>query len=245
MSIIEFSGAQFAYPASNEVFRDLDLVIADKSYVCVVGQSGSGKTTLLRLIAGLERPGYGEVTVGGNDAREAAAQIVFQDYSRSLLPWISNQGNVSLAIRMLKPAERRARSRDLLRTLGLADVADRLPRELSGGMQQRVAIARALGADPDILLLDEPFGAVDTPTKLELQEEVLRIWQEKQLTIVHVTHDLEEACFLSDRIMLIKGSNKILEIENPLPRSRQRLATREDPRFLALRRTLFEELGYA
>jgi NitT/TauT family transport system ATP-binding protein len=246
MNAVELSSTTFAYPRSRPVFLDLDIAIPDKSYCCIVGQSGSGKTTLLRLIAGLEAPNKGRISMPATRPNEGVVQLVFQDYSRSLLPWISASHNVSLGFKARpRHTNGKADAHELLQLMGLSHVDDLLPSQLSGGMQQRVAIARALAAEPTVLLLDEPFGALDTLTKLDLQDEIMRLWKSKSLTIVHVTHDLDEACFLSDQIVLLKDERRATIIQNDVPRPRHRLVSREDPRFLALRRRLFEELGYA
>lgn len=244
---IDFKQASFSFPAGPTILANVDLHIPASKYVCVVGESGSGKTTLLRLIAGLQQLNSGTLSIGGVKPGEATdVQLVFQDYSRSLLPWLSVEKNIALGLGGGAPRkEHSARVAELLEIMNLPGTARRLPHELSGGMQQRVALARALAADPHVLLLDEPFGALDTPTKIELQEEIQRICSEHALTAVHVTHDLDEACFLSDIIVIVKHGASPKVLRNELPRPRQRLATRESQDFLSLRRALFQELGYA
>jgi NitT/TauT family transport system ATP-binding protein len=169
--------------------------------------------------------------------------IVFQDYSRALLPWRTATGNISLALEaMALPAsERQQRIAPLLAKVGLADHAEKYPSQLSGGMQQRLQIARSLAQDPSVLLMDEPFGALDAMTRQSLQDEVLRIAGERRATVLFVTHDLEEALYLGDRIIaLYSNPGRIARVVDiPLPRPRDQLTTREHPEFLRLRRELF------
>jgi ABC-type nitrate/sulfonate/bicarbonate transport system ATPase subunit len=243
---IEFRGADFAYD-DVPIFRGLDLSIDRQSYIALVGQSGSGKTTLLRLVAGLESPNAGSVElIDDAVSGKRGAQLVFQDYSQSLLPWLTVRHNVALGLpRGTHRREAKARVDGLLHEVGLPGTGSRMPRELSGGMQQRIALARALASDPQVLLLDEPFGALDTPTKLDLQDLLQQLWKTMGLTVLHVTHDLDEACYLADRVVLVRRAKPAIVFANSLPRPRHRLETRETAAFLALRRTLFEELGYA
>lgn len=243
---IEFRGADFAYD-DVPILTNFVLSINEHEYVAIVGQSGSGKTTLLRLVAGFERPNSGSIHLLENDSEQnRGAQLVFQDYSQSLLPWLTVGHNIALGLPRSTPhANAEARVDSLLQAVGLSGTAYRLPRELSGGMQQRVALARALASHPQVLLLDEPFGALDTPTKLDLQDLLQELWKSMRLTVLHVTHDLDEACYVADRVVLVRRGKAPLLFENPLPRPRQRLTTRESEQFLWLRRQLFTELGYA
>jgi NitT/TauT family transport system ATP-binding protein len=227
------------------ILRDISFAVEPKEFVCVIGASGCGKTTLLRLLAGLAVPTAGSVRLGGGPvsgpSRDVA--VVFQDYSRALLPWRTATGNVSLALEAMGvPAfERSHRIAPLLAKVGLADHADKYPAQLSGGMQQRLQIARSLAQDPSVLLMDEPFGALDAMTRQSLQDEVLRIAAERHATVLFVTHDLEEALYLGDRVIaLYTNPGRIARIVDiPLPRPRDQLATREHPEFLKLRRELF------
>lgn len=225
-----------------------DLSIAAQSFVALVGRSGCGKSTLLRLIAGLEQPTSGSLSLGGMPLSRpsAAVRCVFQNYSESLFPWKTIRENVRFGLRHAsrpgRPTDDGGDWRDLpdsyIAEVGLVGVADRYPNELSGGMQQRVAIARALAAKPEVLLLDEPFSAVDALSRAHLQDLVLRIWREHRLTILFVTHDIEEALYLADRVIVLKeaGGGIQNDVIVPLPRPRHQVSSREAPEYLALRR---------
>jgi NitT/TauT family transport system ATP-binding protein len=247
----EGTGPAFAFEGvgldlgGRPILREVSFAVGRGEFVCVIGASGSGKTTLLRLLAGLLAPTAGSVRLGGTPvagpSRDVA--VVFQDYSRALLPWRTAAGNVGLALEAMgvPAAERARRVGPLLAKVGLADHAEKYPSQLSGGMQQRLQIARSLAQDPSVLLMDEPFGALDAMTRQGLQDEVLRIAAERRATVLFVTHDLEEALYLGGRIVSLKSSpGRIARIVDvPLPRPRHQLATREDPEFLRLRRDLF------
>ncbi|MDX2215571.1 MAG: ABC transporter ATP-binding protein [Oculatellaceae cyanobacterium bins.114] len=187
--------------------KNINLTVYRNEFVCVVGASGCGKSTLLNLIAGLEEPTSGEILLEGNpiDGPGANRGMVFQNYT--LYPWLTVAQNVEFGMKMQKIplAERQQRVAYYLETVGLTRFADALPRALSGGMKQRVAIARALANEPDILLMDEPFGALDAQTKEVLQEFMLRLWRQTHKTIFMVTHDVEEAVFLSQRIYVLSS----------------------------------------
>jgi NitT/TauT family transport system ATP-binding protein len=215
-------------------------------FVCVVGPSGCGKTTLLRLIAGLLRPDKGVVTYNGAVVAAPANDValIFQDYTKALLPWRTATGNVSLALeaRGTPKAERAPRIKALLDKVGLGEHADKYPIQLSGGMQQRLQIARCLAQGPSVLLMDEPFGALDAITRQTLQDEVLRLAAAEGTSVFFVTHDLEEALYLGDRVVVLRPNpGRIAEIfDVKLPRPRDQLGTREHPEFLRLRRQLFD-----
>ncbi len=234
---------------SRTVLDSIDLAVRQGEFLCVVGPSGCGKTTLLRLFAGLLQPSSGELLAGGSSvaapSRERA--IVFQDYGRSLLPWRSVWANVALAYEALggvARAGRRERAYELLARMGLAEVGEYYPGQLSGGMQQRVQIARALAQEPRVLLMDEPFGALDAMTRQTLQDEIARLASERNITTVFITHDLEEAIYLGDRVVaLASNPGRVIEIlEVGLARPRDQLRTREAPQFLKHRHRLFELL---
>ena len=226
------------------------LSIADRAFVSVVGRSGCGKSTLLRLIAGLETPSAGSIAIEGKTIAgpPASVRYLFQNYSESLLPWKTVGGNIHFglhhafrsAIQSRDRAAREALINEKLAEVGLAGTAERYPSELSGGMQQRVAIARALAANPKILLLDEPFSAVDALSRATLQDLLLRIWQDHALTIVFVTHDIDEALYLADRVIVLSPNGGGIEedIDVPLPRPRDQIETRKTPEFLDLRSEL-------
>ena len=235
-------------PNARQILRNIDLAVRDGEFVCLVGPSGSGKTTLLRLIAGLLPPTSGLVEFDGlpvtGPSRSRA--VVFQDYVNALLPWRTVAKNVELAleVRKVPPAERPAIIAGLLDKVGLANVAGHFPGQLSGGMQQRLQIARCLAQEPRILLMDEPFGALDALTRQSLQDELLRIAAERRVTTVFITHDLEEAIYLGDRVLVLSANpgEIIDEITVELPRPRDQLTTREHPSFLAYRHRLFGQL---
>lgn len=228
------------------ILEDISLTIPAGEFLSIIGASGSGKTTLLRLIAGLWLPTGGEIRIDGHAVKGPSRDvaIVFQDYGRALLPWRTAAGNVSLALEALgvPKSERDDRIAALLSKVGLGNHADKYPTQLSGGMQQRLQIARALAQGASILLMDEPFGALDALTRQALQDELLLLAADTKATIVFITHDLEEALYLGDRIIAL-GSNPgrvITDVPVSLPRPRHQLATREHPDFVALRRQLFD-----
>ncbi|HEX4113237.1 MAG TPA: ABC transporter ATP-binding protein [Stellaceae bacterium] len=230
------------------ILQDISLSVREGEFLCVVGASGCGKTTLLRLIAGLLPVSRGELRFHGNTVTGPGQDraIVFQDYSRALLPWRTIAGNVALALeaRGTPRRERAAIVERRLRQVGLWDWRDRFPGQLSGGMQQRLQIARCLAQEPDLLLMDEPFGALDAMTRQVLQDEVTRLSQESGTTVVFVTHDLEEAIYLGDRVVAMESrpGRIATSVEIDLPRPRHQLTTREDRRFLAYRHQLFNLL---
>ena len=236
-------GAGSARP--RQVLVNINLEVGSGEFLCIVGASGSGKTTLLRMLAGLARPSAGEVRFYGEPitgpSRERA--IIFQDYSKALLPWRTVEANVALSLEARKVArsQQGAIVADLLAKMGLEPAAQQYPGQLSGGMQQRVQIARCLAQDPKILLMDEPFGALDAMTRQTLQDEILQIAADKRMTVVFITHDLEEAIYLGDRVVVLGDAPATIveAIDVALPRPRDQLTTREDQRFLAHRHRLF------
>lgn len=226
----------------------INFFVREGEFLCIVGSSGSGKTTLLRVLAGLARPAEGKVLFAGAEisgpSRDRA--IIFQDYSKALLPWRTVRGNVALSLesRNVPAAEQDVIIDELLGIMGLSPAKEQYPSQLSGGMQQRVQIARCLAQDPKLLLMDEPFGALDAMTRQALQDEILQLVADKKIATVFITHDLEEAIYLGDRVIVLDGSPAgIMEtMEIDLPRPRNQLTTREDGRFLAYRHRLFEML---
>jgi len=231
MASIEMQGVSKGYgegPARVEVLDSVNLAVAEGEFVAVVGFSGSGKTTLLSLLAGLQMPDAGRIAVGGRPVTGAGPDrgVVFQNYS--LLPWLSVYGNVALATDQVfarsTRAERDARVRHYVELVGLGPAIDKKPQQLSGGMRQRVAVARALAADPQVLLLDEPLGALDALTRGALQGEIARIWSEERKTVLLITNDVDEAILLADRIVpLTPGPRATLGPEFAVPLSRPRL----------------------
>ncbi len=222
-------------------------------FVCVIGPSGCGKTTLLRAAAGFVAPSGGSVRRAGQvvsgPSREVA--FVFQDYGRALLPWRSVSANVSLALEAagIPVPLRAARIAKVLDTVGLSPHAQKFPAQLSGGMQQRVQIARCLAQEPSLIMMDEPFGALDAMTRESLQDELSRLVREQGLTVMFVTHDLEEAIYLGDRVIALRSNpspgkpSLAATITVDLPRPRSQLDTKEHPEFLRLRRELYQYLG--
>jgi NitT/TauT family transport system ATP-binding protein len=235
----------FGNAARRVVLSEISFDVADGEFLCVVGPSGCGKTTLIRLLAGLLAPSAGEILFQGRPlagtGRDRA--IVFQDYSKALLPWRTVAGNIALSLEAcgIADPERGRRIEVLLAKMQLEHAAAQFPSQLSGGMQQRVQIARCLAQQPKLLLMDEPFGALDAITRQGLQDEIARLVAENRTTVVFITHDLEEAIYLGDRVIVL-GTNpaRIAEmIEVGIPRPRDQLETREDRRFLAHRHRLF------
>jgi NitT/TauT family transport system ATP-binding protein len=245
----EARGVSVVYGAQT-VLRDVSFAVHEQEFVCLVGPSGCGKTTLLRTLAGLTPLSSGsarfkERAIAGPQTELA---VVFQDYARALLPWRTVSGNVALALeaRGIPGAEHNARIAPLLEKLRLAQHGDKYPSQLSGGMQQRLQIARCLAQEPQVLLMDEPFGSLDAITRQELQDEVARLAKDERRTVVFVTHDLEEAIYLGDRVIALAANPgrvaEIVDIE--LARPRNQLTTREDPRFLQYRHRLYKHLGH-
>ena len=220
---------------------DVDLTVTEGELVCVVGPSGCGKTTLLKCIGGLLRPTSGEVVLRGRRVTDPPEEmaLVFQDYSRSLMPWTSVRNNVLLPLRhkKLARAERSRLVEEALDAVGLTRFIDHYPWQLSGGMQQRVAIARALAYQPSILLMDEPFASVDAQTRGDLEDLVLSVREGFGVTIVFVTHDIDESVYLADRIaVLTHAPTEVKElIAVDLPSPRDQIATKELPDFARLR----------
>lgn len=211
---------------TSKALDDVDFVVQDGEFVCIVGPSGCGKTTLFRIIAGLETEYEGEVLLDGQPIQGPGMDrgMVFQEYG--LFPWRTVIENVRFGLeqRDVTDETRDARAQAMLDLVGLGDVAEKYPRELSGGMKQRVGIARALAVDPAILLMDEPFASVDAHTRSILHDELLDIWRETDKTVLFVTHDVEEAVTLADRVVVLSGSPgtvaDVVDVELERPRER-------------------------
>ncbi|MGV9639666.1 ABC transporter ATP-binding protein [Streptomyces sp. NPDC003514] len=253
--MLDVRGLRKVYEASGrrvEAVRDLTFTVDPGELVCLVGPSGCGKTTLLKCVAGLLAPTGGEVLLEGRrvDGPPPAMAFVFQEYGRSLFPWMRVGENVELPLRQKKDlgrARRRALVRDALESVGLADAAGAYPWQLSGGMQQRVAIARALAYEPRVLLMDEPFAAVDAQTRADLEDLVRGLWRERGITILFVTHDIDEAVYLAERVIVLSASPTVVreQLTVDLPAGRDQLRTRVDPRFAALRTRVYEQIQAA
>lgn len=228
------------------VLDDVAFEVRDGEFVSIMGPSGCGKTTLLRVLGGLLRPDpQSRVTCQGRPVEDPpdGVMMVFQNYSASLLPWRTVAKNVALGIEGRVPEdEQRERVTEALEMVGLADRAKDHPGQLSGGMQQRVQLARALAMRPSVLLMDEPFGALDAMTKAALEDELLRVHERTGATVIFVTHDVDEAVYLSDRVLVLQGSpaTVAVEVEVGCPRPRDQLKTKESEEFLAARHRIFE-----
>lgn len=240
------------YGAAGKEFvalKGIDLSVNPGEFLTVVGPSGCGKSTFLQIVAGLIPASSGTVRLGGaivNGPPEGMVYL-FQQYANSLMPWRTVLGNVAFAVESRREFTKREAHdfcMQYLDMVGLSEFAKNYPWELSGGMQQRVAIARALAAQPKVLLLDEPFSAVDALTRLELHRLILRLWEERGFTAILVTHDVEEAIFLSDRVAVLSKRPAVIEevISTDLPRPRDQIETPSSPRFLELRHYLLERL---
>ena len=244
---LETRHLRFGYNGT-AILANIDLKIGEGEFVCLLGPSGCGKTTLLRLLAGLETPTAGEVSWKGRRIEEPSLDrgVVFQDYS--LFPWMSLAANIELALRQAQPAHtgkwRRSLAEEYLEMVGLAGAAEKYPLELSGGMQQRGAIARMLALGSSVLLMDEPFGALDPVNRAKLQDLVLNVWSSssKKRTVVFVTHDIEEALYLADRVVMLGASpgRVIHELDVPFKRPRVRREVTLTPEFSALREEINE-----
>lgn len=208
-SVIDIKGLSLAFTRDGErnvVLDDFNLTVARGEFLAIVGASGVGKSTLLRVLAGLARPNSGVVTMQARDPHKRPAALVFQD--ARLLPWRSVISNVAFGLEheQVSRAERLKRAQAMLDLVGLSALGNRWPHQLSGGQRQRVSLARALAVEPDILLMDEPFSALDAITRENLQDEIVRIWRATGKTILFVTHDIDEAAYLADRVIVISGS---------------------------------------
>ncbi|MFT4210509.1 MAG: ABC transporter ATP-binding protein [Microbacterium sp.] len=247
--VVENVGMTFGSgDGAHEVLRDLSLCVEPGEFVCIVGPSGAGKTTLLRCLSGLLRPTAGSVHIGDRTVTAPLAEIavVFQDYRGSLMPWLRVRDNVALPLegQRVKKAERLRRADEALAAVGLPGVADKYPWQLSGGMQQRVAIARAIACRSPILLMDEPFGSVDAQARFELEDLALRLRRELSISVVVVTHDIDEAVYLSDRVVVVAGTptHVIDDLTIDLGTERDQITTRALPRFAELRSRVLAEI---
>jgi NitT/TauT family transport system ATP-binding protein len=223
------------------VLDDISFEVQAGEFLCVVGPSGAGKTTLLQCLAGLRKPASGRLVFAGADVTDppVGMAVVFQDYSRSLMPWLTVIHNIALPLRSagVNRVDRERRAQEALREVGLNGVEASYPWQLSGGMQQRVAIARGLAFAPDVLLMDEPFASVDAQTRADLEDLVLDVRNRRGLTVVLVTHDIDEAVYLADRVLVLSARPAKVEsvIEVPLGRSRDQVSTKATTTFSELR----------
>ncbi len=225
------------------VLENIDLDVGEGEFLCLLGPSGCGKSTLLNIVAGFLEPTSGTVMIDGESVKGPDARRIFVFQERGVFPWLTVEGNVGFGLFRLTRAERETRIAHYIKLVGLQGFEKAYPQELSGGMKQRLEVARALAVKPDMLFLDEPFGALDSITRLIMRGELLRIWEAERKTIVFVTHDIEEAVQLADRVVVMSTRpariQKIVEIDIPHPRDIS------SPRYLELRDGIFEEIGLA
>ena len=229
--------------AAVSVLEDIDLEVNDGEFVCLLGPSGCGKSTLLNIMAGFLSPTSGQVRIDGECVRGPDPRRIFVFQERGVFPWLTVEGNIGFGLFKLPESERRKRIDHYVKLVGLQEFEKAYPQELSGGMKQRVEVARALAVNPDMLFLDEPFGALDSITRLVMRGELLRIWEAERKTIIFVTHDIEEAVQLADRVVLMSARpariQRVVEIDIAHPRD---ISSR---RYLELRDGIFEEIGLA
>ncbi|MDG6997994.1 MAG: ABC transporter ATP-binding protein [Nitrososphaerota archaeon] len=230
-----------------EVLKSLSFSIEEGTFTALVGPSGCGKTTILRCISGLQKPTSGAIRIAGAEVTEPTdgMTLVFQEYNRSLFPWRTVLNNVLFPIEDKIPkTESLNRATKLLKLLGLEGFEKYYPWQLSGGMQQRVAIARALAPNPKILLMDEPFASVDAQTRIALEDQLLKLWSEMKLTILFVTHDIEEAVYVSQKVVVLSNrpTHVIESLDISLTHPRDQITTKSDQRFLAYRARILENI---
>ncbi|MEU7898514.1 ABC transporter ATP-binding protein [Nonomuraea sp. NPDC049152] len=242
--MLEISNLSHVYgggAGAHHAIEGLNLSVSEGELLCVVGPSGAGKSTLLRSIAGLIQPTGGEVRIAGELVKQTPDNlaVVFQDYSRSLFPWMSVAENVALPLRRkdMDKQQRRAAAQEALESVGLEGAGKKYPFQLSGGMQQRVAIARALAYRPKLMLMDEPFGSVDAQTREDLEDLVLQVRGHHQMTIVLITHDIDESVYVGDRVVVLSKApaHIVGDLKVELPSPRDQISTREHPDFVHLR----------
>ena len=234
-----------------EAVGSINFDVRPGELVCIVGPSGCGKTTLLKCLSGLLTPTAGAVTLDGAPVTTPPKKmaLVFQEYGRSLYPWLTVRDNVALPLkaRGMPKAERRAVVEQAVAEVGLGHALDTYPWQLSGGMQQRVAIARAVAYQPEILVMDEPFAAVDAQTRADLEDLVRRVWRDLGVTVLFVTHDIDESVYLGERVLMLSSSPTFVQedLAIDLPDERDQLTTRAMPRFTELRTHVYEQIQRA
>jgi ABC-type nitrate/sulfonate/bicarbonate transport system ATPase subunit len=228
---------------TTQVLRDVNLQVAPGEFVCILGPSGCGKSTLLSTMAGFLSPSSGEVKIDGELVTGPSPRRIFVFQERGVFPWLTVEGNIAFGLFKLSRLERDRRIAYYVKLVGLEGFEKAYPSELSGGMKQRLEVARALAVNPDMLFLDEPFGALDSITRLTMRRELLRIWEAERNTIIFVTHDIDEAVQLADRVAVMSDRpatiQQIVTIDIPHPRDLS------SPRYLELRNGIFDQLGLA
>ncbi|MBL8837525.1 MAG: ABC transporter ATP-binding protein [Alphaproteobacteria bacterium] len=250
MSKLAIRGVTRVFPgvrgrAPVKALEPIDLDVADNDFICILGPSGCGKSTLLRIVAGLAEPSAGEVRLDGRAISGPGPDrgMVFQSYT--LFPWLTVRGNICFGLneKGLSKAEQRARADEFIGRVGLTGFEDHFPRQLSGGMQQRTALARALATDPELLLLDEPFGALDNQTRALMQELLLGIWEAHRKTVLFVTHDIDEAIFLATRVVVMSARPGRIKCDIPIALDHPRRYTvKTTPEFAAYKARLTDEI---
>ena len=254
MPMLSIKGLKKVYQVADgeiEAVRDLTFDVADGELICVVGPSGAGKTTLLKCIAGLLTPTAGSIELAGSPVTDPpkAMAIVFQEYGRSLFPWMTVHANVDLPLKNqgVPKAEREKLVAAALEAVELSHVPKSYPWQLSGGMQQRVAIARAVAYKPKVLLMDEPFAAVDAQTRADLEDLIRHIWHKLGVTILFITHDIDESVYLGQRVIMLSNSPTVVQddLTIDLPDERDQLETRSSKRFAELRTHVYEQIQIA
>jgi NitT/TauT family transport system ATP-binding protein len=225
------------------VLENISLDVGEGEFLCLLGPSGCGKTTLLNIMAGFLSPTRGDVRVGGEIVHGPAPRRIFVFQERGIFPWLTVEGNIGFGIAGLPRKEQEHRIGHYIQMVGLEGFEKSYPSDLSGGMKQRLEVARALAVNPDMLLLDEPFGALDSITRLTMRRELLRIWEAERKTIIFVTHDIDEAVQLADRVVVMSARpatiQQIVTIDIPHPRDIS------SPRYLELRDGIFQQIGLA
>jgi nitrate/nitrite transport system ATP-binding protein len=244
-NFLEFDGVAKIYPTAKgdyTVLKDVNLTIQEGEFICLIGHSGCGKSTLLSMVSGLNKPSLGEIRLKNQPISKPGPDrmVIFQNYS--LLPWKTAYENVYLAVEQVykhkSTQEKKEITLEHFELVGLSEAINKKPAQLSGGMKQRVAIARALATRPEVLIMDEPFGALDPITREEMQEELLKIWQDHRCTVLMITHDIDEALFLADKLVMMTNGpaaniGEVLDIPFSRPRDRQKIM--ENPKFFELR----------
>lgn len=225
------------------VLRDVNLEVGEGEFLCILGPSGCGKSTLLSAMAGFLAPSTGKVSIDGQAVTGPDPRRIFVFQERGVFPWLTVQGNIAFGLFKLTVAERDRRIENYIKLVGLEGFEKAYPSELSGGMKQRLEVARALAVNPDLLFMDEPFGALDSITRLTMRHELLRIWEAERTTVVFVTHDIDEAVQLADRVAVMSDRpatiQQVVHIDIPHPRDI------DSKRYLELRSGIFDQLGIA
>jgi len=228
---------------STRVLENVSLEVREGEFICLLGPSGCGKTTLLNAMAGFLSPTSGDIQVDGEAVRGPDPRRIFVFQERGVFPWLTVEGNIGFGLFQLSRAEREKRIAHYVKMVGLQGFEKAYPTELSGGMKQRLEVARALAVNPDMLFLDEPFGALDSITRLVMRSELLRIWEAERKTIIFVTHDIDEAVQLADRVVVMSARpatiQEIVDIDISHPRDMS------SPRYLELRDGIFQQIGLA